>query len=129
MPVLKKNGKILVYIDFHDLNIAYLKDEFPLPITDVMNDNTCCSERMSFMDGFSGYHEIKMYPEDEKYMSFRTLMGMLCYTVMSFGLMNADATYQRAMSTIFRDHLRKTVECYVDNIATKVMKRTTISMT
>jgi len=45
--------------------------------------------------------------------------GVYCYTVMPFGLKNAGATYQRAMSTIFRDHLRKTVECYVDYIAVK----------
>jgi len=46
-------------------------------------------------------------------------VGIYCYTVMPFGLKNADAIYQRVMSTIFRDHLRKTVECYVDDIAVK----------
>jgi len=71
------------------------------------------------MDGFSGYYQIKMYPDDEKHTSFRTLLGLFCYTVMSFGLKNVGATYQRAMSTILRDHLRKTVECYVDDIAIK----------
>jgi len=60
---------------------------------------------MSFMDGFSGYNQIKMYPEDEKHTSFRTPLGVYCYTVMPFGLKNAGATYQRAMNTIFRDHL------------------------
>jgi len=70
-----------------------------------MIDNTCGFERMSFMDGFSGYNQIKMYPEDEKHTSFWTLLGVYCYTIMSFGLKNAGATYQHAMSTIFRDHL------------------------
>ena len=46
--------------------------------------------------------------------------GVYCYTVMLFGLKNAGATYQQAMSTIFRNHLRKTVECYVDEIAVKI---------
>jgi len=41
------------------------------------------------------------------------------YTILSFGLKNAGATYQHAMSTIFRDHLQKIVECYVDDIAIK----------
>ena len=50
----------LICIDFRDLNEACAKDEFPLPITDVMIDNTYGFERMSFMDGFSGYNEIKM---------------------------------------------------------------------
>ena len=62
VPVLKKNEKIWVRIDYRNLNAACPKDEFPLPITDVMIDNICGFERMSFMDGFSGYNQIKMYP-------------------------------------------------------------------
>ena len=119
VPVLKKNGKIRIYIDYCDLNTSCPKDEFPLSITDVMIDNTCGFERMSFMDNFSGYNQIKMYQEDEKHTSFQTPLGLYCYTVMPFGLKNAGATYQRAMSVIFRDHLRKMVECYVDDIAIK----------
>jgi len=71
------------------------------------------------MDAFSRYNQIKMYPDDEKHTSFRTPLGVFCYTVIPFGLKNAGAIYQRAMSMIFRDHLRKTVECYVDDIAIK----------
>ena len=51
VPVPKKNRKIQIYIDYHDLNVACHKDEFSLSITDVMIDNTCDFERMSFMDG------------------------------------------------------------------------------
>jgi len=80
VPVTKKNGKIRVCIDFRNLNKACPKDEFPLPITDVMIDNTCGFERMSCMDGFSGYNQIKMYPDDEKHTSFRTPLGVYCYT-------------------------------------------------
>ena len=101
VPVPKKNGKTRICIDFRDLNAACPKDEFPLPITDVMVDNICGFERMSFMDGFSGYNQIKMYPDDEKHTSFRTPLEVYCYTVMPFRLKNAGATYQRAMSTIF----------------------------
>jgi len=71
------------------------------------------------MDGFSGYNQIKMYPDDEKHTSFRTLLGVYCYTVMPFGLKNAGEIYQRAMNTTFHEHIRKTVECYVDDIAVK----------
>ena len=56
VPVLKKNEKIWVCIDYRDLNAACPKDEFPLPITDIMIDNTCGFERISFMDGVSRYN-------------------------------------------------------------------------
>ena len=72
------------------------------------------------MDGFSGYNPIKMYPDDEKHTSFRTPLGMYCYTVMPFGLKNKGATFQRAMNAIFHEHIRKIVECYVDDIAVKI---------
>src|SRR5436190_13979933 len=81
-----------------------------------MVDNTAGYERMSFMDGFSGYNQIKMYPDDERHTAFRTPLG---YTVMPFGLKNASATYQRAMDKIFSKLTWKTVECYVDDIAVK----------
>jgi len=115
VPVTKNNGKIWVCINVCDLNEACPKDEFPLPITDVMIDITCGIERMSFMDGFSGYNQIKMYPDDEKHTSLRTPLGAFCYTVCLW-LKNAGATYQRAIKIIFHEHIRKTMECYVDDI-------------
>ena len=119
MLVPKKNGKIRICIDFRYLNVACLKDEFPLLITDIMIDNRCVFERMSFMNCFSGYNQIKMYPEDEKHTSFRMLLGVYCYNVIPFGLKNTGATYQRAMNRIFYEHIRKIKECYVDGIAVK----------
>ena len=77
------------------------------------------------MDRFSGYNQIKMFSEDEKHTSFRTPFGVYYYTVMSFGLKNAGATYQRAMIKIFQDIQRKTVECYVDDLAVKSKKKDT----
>ena len=119
VPILKKNGKIRICIDYRDINVACPEDEFPLPITYVMIDNTCNFERLSFMDGFSWYNQIKMYPKDERHTSFRMPLGVYCYTIMPFGLKNAGATYQRALNTIFYEHIHKIVECYVDDIAMK----------
>ena len=65
VPVLKKNEKFWICIDYRNLNASFPKDEFPLPISDVMIDITCDFERISFMDGFSGYNQIKTYPEDD----------------------------------------------------------------
>ena len=96
-----------------------LKTNFLLPITDVMIDNMCGFERMSFMDGFSGYNKIKMCPEDEKHTSFRMPVGVYCYTVMPFILKNAGVTYQRAINEILYEHICKFVECYVVDIVVK----------
>ena len=71
------------------------------------------------MDGFSGYNQIKMYPGDEKHTSFRTPLEVYYYTVMPFELKNAGATYQRVMNAILHEHICKTVECYVNDIAIK----------
>ena len=86
IPVPKKTGKIRICIDYRNLKATCPKDEFPLLITDVMIDNMCDFERISFIIGFSGYNQIKMYPEDEKHTSFRTPVGIYCYTVMPFRL-------------------------------------------
>ena len=71
------------------------------------------------MDGFSGYNQIKMYPENEKYTSFRTPVGVYCYIATPVVLKNAGATYQLAMNMIFREHIHKTIECCVDDIVVK----------
>ena len=70
IPMTKKNGQIRVCIDYRNLNGACPKDEFLLPILEVMIDITCRLERMTFMDGFSSYNQIKMHHEDEKHKSF-----------------------------------------------------------
>ena len=79
------------------------------------------------MDGFSGYNQIKIYPEDEKLTSFRTPLGVYCYTVMPFGLKNVVATYQQAMNVIFHEHIRKIVECYIDDITVKRREKGNLS--
>ncbi|XP_070018032.1 uncharacterized protein [Nicotiana sylvestris] len=119
VPVRKKNGQIRVCVDFRDLNNACPKDEFPLPIPELMIDATTGYEAMSFMDGLSGYNQIRMALKDEELTVFRTLKGIYCYKVMPFGLKNAGATYQRAMQNIFNDLLHKNVECYVDDLVVK----------
>ena len=123
VPVKKKNGQIRVCVDFRDLNSACPKDDFPLPITEVMVDATTGHEALSFMDGSSGYNQIRMNPKDEELTAFRTPKGIYCYKVMPFGLKNAGATYQRAMQKIFDNVLHKYVECYVDDLVVKTKRR------
>ncbi|KAL0318211.1 UNVERIFIED_CONTAM: Transposon Tf2-12 polyprotein [Sesamum calycinum] len=122
VPVRKKNGQIRVCVDFRNLNNACPKDDFPLPIAELMIDATTGHEALSFMDGSSGYNQIRMAPADEELTAFRTPKGIYCYKVMPFGLKNAGATYQRAMQKIFDDMLHKNVECYVDDLVVKSKK-------
>ncbi|KAM1773936.1 hypothetical protein ACFX12_043370 [Malus domestica] len=99
------------------------EDDFPLPIIEIMVDATTGHEALSFMDGSSGYNQIRMALEDEELTAFRTPKGIYCYKVMPFCLKNAGATYQRAMQKIFNDMLHKNVECYVDDVVVKKKKR------
>ncbi|KAG9442263.1 hypothetical protein H6P81_018117 [Aristolochia fimbriata] len=108
VPMKKKNGQIRVCVDFRDLNKACPKDDFPLSITKLMVDATTGHEVLSFMDGSSGYNQIRMDPKDEEMTAFRIPKG---------------ATYQRAMQRIFDDFLHKFVECYVDDLVVKTKAR------
>ena len=123
VPVKKKNGQIHVCVDFRDLNNACLKYDIPLPIMELMIDATTGHEALSFMDGSSGYNQIQMALRDEELIAFRTPKGIYYYKVMSFGLKNAGATYQRVMQKIFHDMLYKNVECYVNDLVVKSRKR------
>ncbi len=80
-------------MDFRNLNKAYPKDEFPLPNLDLLIDSATGNAMFSFMNGFSGYNQIRMSPKDVEKTAFRTLIGNFYYTVMLFGLKNAGATY------------------------------------
>ncbi|KAE8678980.1 hypothetical protein F3Y22_tig00111402pilonHSYRG00591 [Hibiscus syriacus] len=119
VPVPKKNGKVRMCVDYRDLNKASPKDSFPLPHIDTLVDNTAGHAWFSFMDGFSGYNQIKMNPEDMEKTTFITMWGTFCYKVMPFGLKNAGATYQRAMVTLFHDMMHKEIEVYVDDMIAK----------
>ncbi|XP_039162743.1 uncharacterized protein LOC120290524 [Eucalyptus grandis] len=109
VPIMKKDGWVRVCVDYHDLNRASLKDNFPIPHIDVLVDSTTGFELFSFMDGCSGY-QIRMKEEDRSKTSFITPWGTFCYRVMPLGLKNAEATYQRAMVTLFHDMMHEEIE-------------------
>lgn len=72
VPVPKRDGKVRMCVDYRDLNKASPKDDFPLPHIDVLVDSAAKSKVFSFMDGFSGYNQIKMAVEDREKTSFIT---------------------------------------------------------
>ena len=117
--VPKKNGKVRMCVDFRDLNKTCPKDDFPLPHIDVLVDNTAGSALMFFMDGFSGYNQIKTAHKDMTKTIFTTEWGIYYYTVMPFGLKNAGATYQRMATTLLHDMMHNEIEVYVDDMILK----------
>ncbi|RVW70817.1 Transposon Ty3-I Gag-Pol polyprotein [Vitis vinifera] len=110
--VPKKEGKWRVCVDYTNLNNACPKDSFPLPRIDQIVDSTSGQGMLSFLDAFSGYHQIPMSPDDEEKTAFITPHGLYCYKVMPFGLKNAGATYQRLMTKIFKPLIGHSVECW-----------------
>jgi hypothetical protein len=82
-----------VCINYISLNKACPKDEYPLPsICQIMDSTTTC-ELLSFLDAYSGYHQINLATEDEDITSFIMPFGIFCYTKMAFGLKNGGGGY------------------------------------
>jgi hypothetical protein len=108
-------------VDFRNLNRATLKDEYPMPVADLLIDSTLGNKVISFLDGNVGYNEIFMVKEDVSKTAFRCpgFVGLFEWVVMTFGLKNADATYQRAMNLIFHDLLRVLMDVYINDMVVK----------
>ena len=106
-------------MDYTDLNDACPKDIFPLPRIDQIVDASVGHGMLSFLDAFSGYHQIPIHPLDAEKTSFITPYGLYCYNVMPFGLKNAGETYQWLVMKMFRPLLGNTMEVYIDDMLVK----------
>lgn len=71
------------------------------------------------MDAYAFYNQIFMHPADSEYTTFIINKGLYCYNIMSFGLKNAGATYQRLVNRIFAKHIDSTMEVYVNDMLVK----------
>jgi hypothetical protein len=108
-------------VDFRNLNRATPKDEYRMPVAEMLINAAAGNKILSFMDGNAGYNQIFLSPEDIHKTAFRVLgaVGLFEYMVMTFGLKNASAMYQRAMNYIYHDLIGKLVEIYIDDIVVK----------
>ncbi|GKB40180.1 reverse transcriptase domain-containing protein, partial [Tanacetum coccineum] len=106
-----------VCIDYRKLNDATRKDHFPLPFMDQMLERLAGNEYYCFLDGFSGYFQIPIDPQDQEKTTFTCPYGTFAYRRMPFGFCNAPGTFQRCMMAIFYDMIEETMEVFMDDFS------------
>jgi hypothetical protein len=111
-----------VCIDFQDLNRATPKNEYPMPVVDVLVNSVSGNKVISFMNGNAGYNQIFMAKKDVHKTAFRCpgFIRLFEWIVLTFGPRNACATYQRAMNLIFHDLLGVLMEVCNDDVVIKL---------
>ncbi|KAL4310683.1 hypothetical protein GQ457_01G021270 [Hibiscus cannabinus] len=107
-----------VCMDYRKLNKATRKDHFPLPFIDQMLDRLAGKQFYCFLDGYSGYNQIAIAPEDQSKTTFTCPYGTFAFRRMPFGLCNAPATFQRCMTAIFSDLNEDCLEIFMDDFST-----------
>jgi hypothetical protein len=116
MVVQDKNTReIRICLDLRKLNDACLHDPFPTPFTDEVLDNVRGQEVYSFIDGFSGYHQIRIAKEDLHKTMFATEWGSFQYIIIPLGLKNSPAIFSRVVVEAFKEFLHKFLEAYFDD--------------
>jgi len=104
-------------IDYRKLNQATRKDHYPLPFMDQMLERLAGKAYYCFLDGYSGYNQIVVNPEDQEKTSFTCPFGIFAYRKMSFGLCNTPTTFQRCMFAIFPYMIAKCIEVFMDDFS------------
>ena len=104
-----------VCIDYRKLNTATRKDHFPLPFIDQMLDRLEGHPHFCFLDGYSGYNQIAIAPEDQEKTTFTCPFGTFAFRRMPFRLCNAPGTFQRCIMSIFSDLAEEVMEIFMDD--------------
>ena len=103
-------------IDYRSLNAVTIKNKYPLPIIYDLLDQLKRVKYFSKIDLRSGYHQMKIRPEDIPKTAFVTRYGQYEFNVVSFGLTNAPAYFMNMMNKVFMEELDKFVVVFIDDI-------------
>ncbi|KAJ1695434.1 hypothetical protein LUZ63_012132 [Rhynchospora breviuscula] len=114
--VKKKDGSLRLCIDYRELNKVTVKNRYPLPRIDDLFDQLQGSSVYFKIDLRTGYHQLRIKPEDVEKTAFRSRYGHYEYLVMPFGLTNAPAAFMDLMNRVFRDYLDNFVVVFIDDI-------------
>ena len=106
-----------VCIDYRKLNTTTRKDHYPLPFIDKMLDRLVGHSHYCFLDGYSGYNQIAIAPENKEKTTFTCPYGTFAFRRMPFGLCNALATFQRCMMSMFSDLVEDAMEIFMDDFS------------
>jgi hypothetical protein len=114
--VKKEDQTLRMSVDYRPLNEVMIKNKYPLPWIDILFDQLTGARVFSKIDLRSGYHQIRIRPEDIPKTAFTTQYGLFEYLVMSFGLTNAPAHFTYLMNSVFMPELDKFVVVFIDDI-------------
>ncbi|CAN6685478.1 unnamed protein product [Malus baccata var. baccata] len=106
-----------VCTDYRKINSTTRKDHFPVPFIDQILERLAGHSHYCFLDGYSGYNQIAVAPEDQEKTTFTCPFGTFAYRRMLFGLCNAPATFQRCMVSILSDMIEKIIEVFMDDFS------------
>ena len=106
-----------VYVDYRKLNAVTKKDHFPLPFIDTVLERLAGHQFYCFLDGYSGYNQIVIAPEDQEKTTFTCPYETYAFRRMPFGLCNAPGTFQRCMISLFSDMVGEIIEVFMDDFS------------
>ena len=114
--VTKKDGGTQFCVDYRRLNLATVKDAYPLPRIDDILDMLAGKRWFSTLDLSSGYWQVSLSPEARCKTAFATHLGLFQFKVMPFGLCNAPATFERLMDQVLQGLRWSRCLVYLDDI-------------